>query len=56
MIYQFEIEMKCTGLGVVEANNLDEAKELIKKEEWDDIIDTYNLTYVKLLEIKEDIY
>jgi len=53
--YCFEIKMTCKGLGYVLANNLEEAKKKIEKEQWDDIYDQVDLKYGgEIIEITEE--
>lgn len=50
--FKFSIETKSVGLGYVNADTLEEAKEKIANEEWDDIYDEVNVTFGELIDIK----
>mgnify|MGYP000953611445 CR=1 FL=1 len=51
--FAFTISSKCIERGYVVASNLEEAKEKIANEEWDDIYDTIDTTYEELIDIEE---
>lgn len=53
--YNFKIKMICKGLGYVTANNLEEAKKKIEKEQWEDVYDQIDLKYGgEIIEISEE--
>ena len=56
MRYTFEIKTLSVSLGTVVADSLEEAKNLIEDEEWDDIniMDEYDREYGELINIKEE--
>lgn len=51
--FKFEIEISSTGLGVVTAENKEEALVKIENEDWDDIIDVYRDSYGSVTEIDD---
>lgn len=51
--FQFSIKMTSKGLGYLSAETLEEAKEKIKNEEWDDIYDEIGQEFGELIEITE---
>jgi hypothetical protein len=52
-LFQFEIEMTSTALGVVSAKDKESAIKKIKKQQWDDIYNTIDETYGELISIDE---
>lgn len=51
--FQFKIKAVYEDLGIVTANNEEEAKQLILDGEWDDIIDSSWLENGDIIEIEE---
>lgn len=51
--YTFEIEQTSTAFGIVTAKDLTTAKKKIKKEKWDDIVDTWGEHYGEAKNIEE---
>ena len=51
--YKFRIKTTSVSFGVVTAETEDEAIELINNEEWDDIIDMYQMEYGNIISIEE---
>lgn len=52
--YQFEFNGSHKGYGTVSARTYKEAQELIKKEEYDDIIETYAMKIEEITKIEEE--
>lgn len=52
--FQFEFNATISGYGVVTARTYEEAQELIKKEEYDDIIETYAMKIEEITKIEEE--
>lgn len=53
MLYNFTAKMKCIGAGCVEANSIEEAKEKIMNEEYEDIYDMTDFEILDVIEINE---
>jgi len=51
--FNFTIKMTGKGLGVISAENIEEAKEMIKSGDWDDIYDHVDIEYGELIDIEE---
>lgn len=54
MYYKFTVKMNCVGFGVVEADSIEEAREKILNEEYDDISDMTDYEILDVIEIEED--
>lgn len=52
--YRFLIEIVSMGKGYVEADSIEEAKQKIEDEDWDDIYDVTDEEYGEIIEIEED--
>jgi hypothetical protein len=52
--YKFEIEVRMKGLGYVYAETLEEAREKIELEEWQDIYDQVDEEYGEIYKIELD--
>ena len=54
MLYRFVVKMNCTGYGIVQAESIEEAKENILNENYDDIYDMTDYEILDVIEIEED--
>lgn len=52
--YQFEFNAKQSGYGIVYAEDIEKARELINNNEYDDIIDNWGFELEEIIDIKED--
>ena len=52
--YQFNFNASIRGYGVVTAKNEEEARKLIDNEDYDDIIETFDMKIEDITNIKED--
>ena len=52
-LYNFEVSMKCIGIGCVAADSLEEAKEKILAEEYDDIYDMTGHEVVSIIDVED---
>ena len=52
-LYRFEVSMKCVGIGCVAADSLEEAKEKILAEEYDDIYDMTGYEVVSIVDVED---
>ena len=52
--YQFDFKASTNGYGIVYAKNEDDAKNLILNNEYEDIIETYDLKIEEITKIEEN--
>lgn len=52
--YQFDFIGTIGGYGIVTASSVEEALEKIKNDEYDDIIDTWDMTIKEVTNIEEE--
>lgn len=52
--YQFDFNATIKGYGVVNAKNKEQAIELINNNEYDDIIETFDMKIEDITNLKED--
>lgn len=52
--YQFEFEAIENGYGIVSADSTEEAKKKILDGNYDDIMDTWDMTITKIINIEEE--
>lgn len=53
-IYQFDFNASIKGYGVVTARDEERARELIEENEYDDIIETFDMEIEEITRIRED--
>ncbi len=51
--YQFTFNGNIGGYGIVSAKNEEEARKKILKQEYDDVMDTWDMDITEVVEIKE---
>ena len=51
--YQFDFNATISGYGVVYADSIEQAKELIESNDYDDIIDTWGMKIQEITNIRE---
>lgn len=52
--YQFGFNATIKGYGYVYATNMEQAKELISSNDYDDIVDTFDMQIEEITDIRED--
>ena len=52
--YQFEFKATISGYGIVYAESVEKALEKVNKNDYDDIIDTYDMKIEDVTRIEED--
>lgn len=52
--YRFEVKMECVGTGWVTANSLEEAKQKILNNDYEDIYDMCDHEIAEIIDIEEE--